>query len=195
MSEEQPLAEQTSSFELHVWQPQTQRRDGFSDRDAGCQGWKMVRCQWCHFPMQRLSCLLTGAFDPDTLAPFLSLLRPHAFSIWNGVHVLAVGLPWTRCAHFDIVTLWCILSFQSEFVTSTVLAPSSIFHLRVPGCQEGRRSAFIGAKKTWKLSAHFSLLMFVYPACFASPSAKCCKKTVCRRRNKWDKSPSCHLPK
>lgn len=82
-SELQPLEEQTSSFDHHIWQPQTQRSGGFSDRDAGCQGWKMLRCQWYCFPMQCLSCLLTGAFDPDALAPFLLLLRPRAFSTWN----------------------------------------------------------------------------------------------------------------
>lgn len=148
-SELQPLEEQTSSFDHHIWQPQTQRSGGFSDRDAGCQGWKMLRCQWYCFPMQCLSCLLTGAFDPDALAPFLLLLRPRAFSTWNRVHVLAVCLPWTRCAHFDIVTTWHPLIFTKWILTATVLcskqhlSPESIWvlgrekeHLHCSGCQE-----------------------------------------------------------
>lgn len=115
--------------------------------------------------MQRLSCLLTGAFDPDTLAPFLSLLRPHAFSIWNRVHVLAVGLPWTRCAHFDIVTSWCFLSFQSEFVTSTCLLQAASFTWEYLGVRKGEGAPLLEPRKPGNslLTSHCSCL-FILPA-------------------------------
>ena len=135
----------------------------------------------------------------DALAPFLSFLWPHAFSAWNALHVFMVGLSCTRHAHFDIVTTWCLSSFQSEFVIVTVLALSSIFILRGSGVYERRRNIFISlvAKNYWNPSAQFSLPVFIYPVCFAPQLTKSflLQNTVCRRGNKWDKSPSCHLPK
>lgn len=136
---------------------------------------------------------------PDALAPFLSFLWPHAFSAWNTPPVFMVGLPCTRHAHFDIVTTWRLSSFHSEFVIVTVLTLSSIFILKGSGVYEGRGNIFISlvAKNYWNPSAQFSLPGFIYPACFAPHLAKSfiLQNTVYSRGNKWDKSPSCHLPK
>lgn len=68
-AEEQPLAGQASSFDHHVSQHQTQRKDGLSNRFASCHGWKSLQFQCCCFFMQCLS-WLKGDFWSQCLLSF-----------------------------------------------------------------------------------------------------------------------------